>query len=51
MIKSKSWEISAWNPKDSAMFWVLGSQEEAGVRGEERVEERNLLGGWAIYLV
>jgi hypothetical protein len=42
MIKSKSWEISAWNPKDSAIFRVLSGEKETEVRGRERVEERNL---------
>jgi hypothetical protein len=32
MIKSKSWEISAWNPKDSAMLRAL-SCEDMKVRG------------------
>ena len=34
IIKSNSWEISAWNPKDSAMFWVLSGKEETGGEGE-----------------
>lgn len=42
MIKSKSWEISAWNPKDSAMvsisFKLRGDGGERG--GWEQTHER-----------
>ena len=49
MIKSKSWEISAWNPKDSAMFGILSGGEETGVREKERVGGRDLVEGCTIY--
>ena len=48
MIKSKSWEISAWNPKDSVMFYVLSDEEDTGVRDREGAEERSLPEGWTI---
>lgn len=38
MIKSRSWEISAWNPKDSAIFRVLSDVETmVGERGRKRI--------------
>jgi hypothetical protein len=37
MIKSKSWEISAWNSKDSAILRALGGDPE-----EMKVGKREL---------
>jgi hypothetical protein len=39
MIKSKSWEISAWNPKDSVMLQAVSDNKE---RRWKWVRERDL---------
>ena len=49
MIKSKSWEISAWNPKDSAIFKVLSGEKKMEMRGRKRAGEKNLSECGSIY--